>query len=392
MNAIGTFRIHRVALMVCAVLCFGCGDSGDEAPDGAVDTGATDTTSEVFIPPASDADTPDTGTTDAAGTDATPPPDTGMPDITAPEDTAVDTATPPDLCAEVDCLENASHCVLSMTCDPATGECTVKETADAGSDCNDDDDVCTQGECDDAGACVTVGSPNDCATEQSAEPCWVFACDPQNGCQKTTPAADSPCDDNNECTAGDTCITDANGVLSCAGTPIEADDGNDCTKDSCTDGALVNEPLTNTPCALAGSMAANGTCNNGVCEDSGICACGSDADCNNGDLCLNVKCENCTCIMQDEDPCDDGQVCTIDVCDSNTGCDNILDTTNFCWIVGTGCVDNGTASPNNPCLSCDPSKAVIVWTPNDGASCDDGDPNTCNDTCSAKQCIGGTCP
>jgi len=382
MKDIGTLGFNRIALCMCAVLWIGCGDSESESADNGTDVGAADTTEEVTLPPASD-----TGGLDAATPDTTAP-DTAVELDAATSDT--ETTAPADLCADVNCLENASDCVIAMSCDPKTGQCTVEEVASAGTLCDADGDVCTQDECDAAGECMATDTINDCAAEQGAEPCWVFACDPQNGCQKTTPATDSPCDDGNECTENDTCTTDANGVLSCTGTLTDGDDDNECTQDSCDNGTLTNTPLTNTPCTLQ-ATGQPGTCNDGVCTDSGVCGCGNDADCGGGDLCSNVKCIDCACIVQPEDPCDDGLECTIDVCDSNKGCDHILDTANYCWISGAQCVDKGTSNPENPCLTCDPSKAVIIWSANDGASCDDNDPNTCDDTCAAKQCVGGPC-
>jgi len=63
------------------------------------------------------------------------------------------------------------------------------------------------------------------------------------------------CDDQNACTASDTCDTG-----SCTGTPIDCDDGEQCTVDSCDSLTGCNfEPVADgTPCT-------GGTCNSGVC-------------------------------------------------------------------------------------------------------------------------------
>ena len=106
-----------------------------------------------------------------------------------------------------------------------------------------------------------------------------------------------------------------------------------------------------------------------------------------------TECKDCQCVVSSVNPCDDGKPCTLDVCDSITGCEHIFDYTNYCVINGPsggGCVANGTGHPTNPCQVCNTAISSVTWSNND-VSCDDGNPNTCNDVCVAGQCTGGTC-
>lgn len=147
--------------------------------------------------------------------------------------------------------------------------------------------------------------------------------------------------------------------------------------------------------------------------------CGSDADCNDHDLCTNEHCdaatgqcaydhlecsdgvfcngmEVCTggtCEPGEPPDCDDGLDCTLDTCDSaadsclnephDTPCDDGL----FCNGVETCDAATGCSEGVNPCtepLVCDEERDACVGCVLDG-DCDDGDP------CTTNACAAGAC-
>ena len=163
--------------------------------------------------------------------------------------------------------DDGNPCTID-TCSAATGGC-VFTPAPAGSTCNDGD-PCTTGD-----SCVQIpGNPNPvcqgapkCA---DADPCTADACDPATGACLNTPivcddanpcTADScvggscvstplgtgtSCDDNDLCTTGGTCQPDPfTGAPTCTSQPINCDDGDACTGDSCdpTTGGCVHLTL-----------------------------------------------------------------------------------------------------------------------------------------------------
>lgn len=98
----------------------------------------------------------------------------------------------------------------------------------------------------------------------------------------------SDCDDGNVCNGLETCVSGQ----CVAGTPLVCDDGNPCTTDSCNalTGCVATPVANGTPCADADVCDGAETCQNGVCQD------GAPLD------------------------CDDGLACTLDTCDSQSGC------------------------------------------------------------------------
>ncbi len=142
-----------------------------------------------------------------------------------------------------------------------------------------DGSACTSGDACVLGACeptLTTGCDD-------ADPCTADACDPAVGCSHL-PGGITACDDGNACTGNDSC---ANG--SCAGSPVGCDDGNVCSADSCDAG-------------------------------SGCVHLGTGATCTDGDACsLGGVCNGITCTSVGAKSCDDGNGCTLDVCDGGQG-------------------------------------------------------------------------
>ncbi len=243
----------------------------------------------------------------------------------------------------------------------------------------------------------------------------------------------TPCSSNGDCDDGLWC----NGSETCsagscqAGTPIDCDDGVDCTDDSCNEGS---QSCDHTPNGGGGSA-----CNNGVCEPGEDCQnCAADCRskqngspnsryCCDGDLpgCGDARCSesgwscggggsptccgdgtcetgedgtNCPadCACQSAGDCDDGNACTIDACTgglcSNTPID--CDDGDACT---TDSCSGGTCS-HDP-VDCDDSDACTTDSCNSGSgcvntppACQDNDgccPSGCNDT-NDNDC-GGPC-
>ncbi len=185
---------------------------------------------------------------------------------------------------------------------------------------------------------------------------------------------DTDCTDNNTCTGKETCINSE----CIAGIMLNCDDGNPCTHDTCdpTGGCLHdNNTLT--------------------CNDNNVCTA--------NELCVKGSCQPGTSIT-----CDDGDKCTIDTCDPDTGCiftlipdcecveDSDCTDNNVCT-GAESCVDNQclpgtplTCDDGNPCTddSCDPTGGC--HHANNTSACDDSSACTSGDLCSDGSCQPGT--
>jgi len=320
-------------------------------------------------------------------------------------------------------------------CDPATG-CTHTNNS---SPC-DDGDACTAGDICASGICVG-GLPVECDDDNA---CTDDACDPTTGCTFTNNS--EACNDNDACTTGDACSAGA-----CqGGPPVDCDDGDVCTDDTCHD--VVGCINTNNTAACedgdactVGDTCADGTCTAGApadCDDDNVCTddgCDSStgcthtpnaADCDDGDACTTSDaCANGTCYAGMPVDCDDDNPCTDDDCDHTTGCTNTdkpegsaCDVNDRCvleaechgqvctrtlWII---CNDDDACTSDwcdpvtgdcgsedishecddeNGCTddSCDPVEGCT--NTNNTAACDDGDACTVGDACAEGACAGG---
>jgi len=225
-----------------------------------------------------------------------------------------------DPCTQDECVKGGGclHAPHNGTCDDgdpcslndvcALGECT----GGADKPSCDDSNACTNDSCLAGVGCIHVpnlvacedGNPcsegDTCSGGQCAagffikecddgDPCTQDFCEANVGC-KAVPKTGT-CDDGNPCTEGDKCF----GGVCKGSTPTECDDGNLCTDDLCNakvEGGCVFEFNTapcedDDPCSIS-------ACNKGACVPSGL-------------------------------DCDDGNVCTIDICEGDEGCTHTLD-------------------------------------------------------------------
>lgn len=264
-------------------------------------------------------------------------------------------------CASGVCCESACTGTC-MTCD-LPGSPGLCQVAPNGTTCPDSDtcngtEVCLLGEC-------VAGQPPDCNDDN---PCTTEACDPAAGCVYADVPDGTSCSNSDMCDGEETC---QNGACA-ADNPLNCDDNNPCTSDSC-------DPQ-------AGCQYAN--------KPDGM-NCG-------GGLCGPATCSDGECQYDDPMFCDDGDPCTADGCDPASGCHSQPAPD------GTPCTDNDlcngedtcrngvcTSGPapdcddRNPCTQddCDAFTGCVHTSFPDGMACGGG---ACGEaSCSAGQCLSG---
>lgn len=328
-----------------------------------------------------DAASADTGAADSgpadAGSDDVAELDAAGLDVD-PTDSAEDTGPtivelPPGCESDGDCavlLEPGEVC-RTATCDVATGLCSVAHVDD-GTECGPGNS-CLQGP-PSCAAGVCVSTPVDC---DDGDLCTDDSCSKLQGCQHKPNTL--PCDDGDVCTKASKCT-----VGKCVGTaPVNCDDGNACTADGCEPGVgCVHAPTEDDCDAGAGSLCITASCAGGLCAQKFVVCEGGDnpcalAGCNPS----TGTCQTPTGIaLQDFKGllCDDGDGCTEeDQCDGQGGCAGVT----------KACDDD------NPCTtdSCNAADGTCQHVAN-ADPCDDGKVCTAGDTCADGSCAPGPAP
>ena len=214
----------------------------------------------------------------------------------------------------------------------------------------------------------------------------------------------TPCDDLNACTTGDVFDISCN----CVGTPVDPDDNNACTVDTCDPLlGVINTPIDpndGDPCTLDTCDPITGVSNvfqdadgDGTCDANDVCPGGPEPGqaCDDGSLCTvnDVIDANCNCVGTPVDP-DDNNACTVDTCDPLLGVINTpidpndgdpctLDTCDPITGVSNAFQDadgDGTCDANDLCPG----------GPEPGQSCDDQNASTVNDVVDANCICAGT--
>ncbi|MCB9737912.1 MAG: hypothetical protein H6747_01515 [Deltaproteobacteria bacterium] len=338
--------------------------------------------------------------------------------------------------------EDGDPCTIGDTC--KAGACTAGATDLCGcrkdADCADDGDLCNgTPRCDLKSfpyRCV-AGTPLTCPA--ATEPCTVAVCTPSDGSCGVGPAPDdTPCDDNDLCTSGDTCQQGScqGGTDTCAcskDSDCVDDDDNPCTGVPFCD--KTEGPLgsckSNPASAIVCSKAADTDCAKNTClPQTGACVllpvadtstCDDGDECTVGDVCVAGSCkggtDTCKC-TQDSDcsAADDGNLCNgLPFCNVATGaCE-----TNPATVVNCPTVDDTACSKNvcDPksgtcsvlpraevkligCQAVDLGFGIIAqfctFAPKQSGeaadpgpyACDDGDACTSDDICSGTTCSG----
>ncbi len=315
--------------------------------------------------------------------------------------------------------DDANPCT-DDTCDAKLGCTAANNTAP----CSVGGDVCQLAQCN-GGKCAATGKKG-C---DDGNPCTNNACDPVKGCQFPLVADGATCAAADACSTASLCLA---GQCK-SGKATDCDDSNPCTDDKCDPAnGCVWQPNSakcedGNPCT-AGEVCKNGKCPAGVavdakiaCDDSNACtedacdaklgcthknnvlACEDGSVCTKGDACNGGACKGGPVA-----DCDDGKVCTNDLCDAKTGVCSWTGKGGACED-GSACTANdacanGNCQPGsakncddaNPCTvdACDAKSGLCthVGTALLGVPCDDGNACTGTDLCKGATCAGSAKP
>lgn len=254
----------------------------------------------------------------------------------------------------------SDSCHNAGTCNPLTGLCSSPPKED-GSVCGDGDacngnETCQQGSCV-PGTPVLVDDDNPCTTDYCGDDGLAhhdnvgdgtLCNDDENACNGINTCQQGVCTETTnsvECTASDVChnagacdpaaglcsnppkengvscsdVDVCNGNEACqngecvAGTPVNCDDSNPCTTDSCGEGGSCNH------IPIVGTVECPGVpvCGNGILESGEACDDGNlvDGDECEGD-CSLPQCGNGIVDSSLEEQCDDGNFLNGDGCSS----------------------------------------------------------------------------
>ncbi len=284
----------------------------------------------------------------------------------------------------LECTDPSPDDCLTPHCNPETGSCDLLVADVAGAPCKDGNACTDNDSCDGDGQCL-AGEPHACSAQHPCKKAWCNeqAKEDTNPCVIEWKQAGVGCNDGDKCTDGDACEVQGDGVtLACVGAPIDCDDGNGCTTDSCVEesGCLFEPKADGTPCLLpAGSCGAAGGCSDGACIPA--------ADpCDDGVACTVDACgANDVCAHQPDDLlCDDGLFCNgSELCDAQAGCvpgpavatdDGVACTEDLCneaeddilHVAHDGWCPGGTLCAP---MICDVAQGCIAGV---GPDCDDG--------------------
>ncbi len=116
------------------------------------------------------------------------------------------------------------------------------------------------------------------------------------------------------------------------------------------------------PCTLPSECDDNSVCNG--LEDcvGGFCVSGTPLDCDDGDACTADSCDSVTGCANDVIDCDDGVACTDDSCDSGSGCQNVdnCPAGQVCNI-GSGTCQIGTVGPGDVIIAGFQANGTPEW-------------------------------
>ncbi len=269
---------------------------------------------------------------------------------------------PPQTCDDGDPCTPVSIC-QNGKCNGVFNTCFCQND----SQCQDDGNLCNGKPTCQGGTCKTLAASIVVCDATKDSACLKNTCQTGSGqCSLIPTAAGTLCNDGNTCTGGDVCS-----VGTCIGVPANCDDGIACTADSC-DAKLGCTHLAQDASCDDGNLCTTDTCNvTGGCLTSPAIGktCDDGNACTSGDVCV-VSAGGVGCTGQAKVVCDDKNVCTADACDPKAGCI-------------TKPLSGGSCDDSDPCTSadtCTAGKCVGA-----GASCDDKNPCTL-DTCSGSAC------
>jgi hypothetical protein len=274
--------------------------------------------------------------------------------------------------------DDGDVCTLGDTCQ--NGLCQGQSAA---CDCQSDEDCLALEDnnlCNGVLACDKLQFPYTCVVKEETivacpEPegangfCLQPHCEPESGQCSFVPA-----NEDFLCTNGDKCLVSnrcQEGV--CAnGIPLNCNDGNLCTADSCQpDAGCVHTP-NQVECNDGDVCTTQDQCADGQCQAGPALVCDDGNVCNGSEACNSQT----GCFPGEPLVCDDGKACNgLELCLPDMGCQ-----------MG----DPPACGDQNPCTddSCDDATGCTYQF--NSASCDDANLCTANDICDKGQCWPGT--
>ncbi len=253
-----------------------------------------------------------------------------------------------DPCVTADCAAGCDE--MSDSCLPAPG----------GTLCTDDGNPCTDDICDAFGNCTHP--PNSAPCEDGiactvGDQCGGGSCQPGTpddsfcidgdictddvcaigvGC--TNPFNTAPCDDGDMCTVADACASGVcTGGPSCGDGTVQAGCGEECDPpDGVTCDASCIAIVCGNGIIQPGEQCDDFNAVDGDCCDSSCQLDAPGAACGDSDVCNGVEtCDGAgTCVPGTPLNCDDGDLCTQDICDPVAGCSNTDEPTQTCFDAG----------------------------------------------------------
>jgi hypothetical protein len=327
-----------------------------------------------------------------------------------------------------------SGCMMSM-CVHGTGECSEPISMDC-----DDDDMCTVDGCDNrTGTCIhrrIICDDDDPCTRDSCDHITGGCLHVQMECHESDACIVGECipeigecvySQRRNCTSPDRCFIGGCDRLTgaCISAPVDCDDSDWCTIDSCSDGKCIHsqkEPCRHRPCLIEACYPGDGSCvyTRVECDDHDprtIDRCDTETDecvhdlvpCETPeDPCVSVVVDGITgnCIRKAKD-CDDENPCTNDVCRREDGeclhyvrdcADGVNCTVDSCDISTGECVNARVdCDDKNGCTTdrCEESTGRCVHDPqwNGGPEflCDKWHncPYRMTDKCTCSECYPG---
>jgi hypothetical protein len=267
------------------------------------------------------------------------------------------------------CPDTGNPCTVSV-CDQQTGICEVRNRAD-GTDCNADNNACTENDSCQAGACVP-GPLKTCPA--STDPCKVNVCDPATGnCVPENAEDGTQCEDGDLCTVGDTC---QNGTCRPGDVTTCPPTGNPCTVSVCNPNSGICQIQNQTgSCDDGNPCTRDDRCQSGVCVGdpiAGCLRCNSPSDCPTPTQCQTATCTGGVCgVTNRTGSCNDNNPCT-----TNDQCQNG---------VCTGTAVTCSPSGGQPQICCATGSNAGSCRRATGTPCSGGG-NCCSGTCSGGIC------
>ena len=280
---------------------------------------------------------------------------------------------------------NPDDCTF-VTCNNESGLCEMVQHEPEGHPCKDGNPCTDDDKCDAGGLCLP-GSAHECTAQHPCKKAWCneTAKEGTNPCVLEWKQEGVGCNDGDACTDDDMCVPAGEDApdLQCAGEPIDCDDDNPCTLNSCNEetGCGFEDKADNTPCQLPPQYCGEkGKCLNGECGADDVVVCDDNVACT-VDVCDAGECQH----QPDDTPCEDGNVCTADTCGVVGGCDHAPDKTlgEACCEEDSDC-DDGNVCTEDVCGN----DFHCLNSALSGPDCDDGLFCTVDDACVDGFCTG----